>query len=50
MITKQQIKENDQIKIYIEQADKSMAALGFTEHSFAHVPKVAHYAQQILLD
>jgi len=50
LITKQQIKENDQIKIYIEQADKSMAALGFTEHSFAHVTKVAHFAQQILLD
>lgn len=50
MITKQQIKENSQIKTYIQKADESMAALGFTEHSFAHVAKVAHFAQQLLLD
>ena len=36
------------VKIYIAQADASMEALGFTEHSFAHVTKVAQMAGEIL--
>lgn len=50
MITKQSIQQDESIRIYIQKADESMAALGFTEHSFAHVTKVAHFAQQLLLD
>lgn len=50
MITKQNIQQDESIRIYIQKADESMAALGFTEHSFAHVTKVAHFAQQLLLD
>ena len=36
------------IKSYIEAADKSLLALGYTEHSFAHVTKVAEDAAYIL--
>lgn len=49
MITVDQIKNNPQIRTYIEKADESLAALGYTEHSFAHVGKVATEARQILL-
>ncbi len=50
MISKELIMQNDAICTYIRRADDSMAALGFTEHSFAHVTKVAHFAQKLLLD
>ncbi|MDF2609588.1 MAG: metal dependent phosphohydrolase [Lachnospiraceae bacterium] len=48
MITFQEIKKSEQIKIYIRKADESLAALGYTEHSFAHVGKVAEVAKYIL--
>lgn len=48
MITYQQMKQDAAIKTYIAQADASMAALGFTEHSFAHVGRVAETAGDIL--
>ena len=41
MLTYEELKRNESVKAYIEGADKSLAALGFTEHSFAHVGKVA---------
>lgn len=44
----QEIKTNDEIKTYIRQADLSLAALGYTEHSFAHVTMVAEKAGYIL--
>ncbi|MGM9970422.1 MAG: HD domain-containing protein [Anaeroplasma sp.] len=47
-MTYQEIKNNKEINIYIEQADKSLEALGYTEHSFAHVTKVANDAALIL--
>ena len=50
MISKQSIQQDESIRIYIHKADESMASLGYTEHSFAHVTKVAHFAQQLLLD
>ena len=37
MITPEQIKRDKQIKTYIERADDTLQALGYTEHSFAHV-------------
>lgn len=40
--------ENENIKTYIIQADQSLKALGYTEHSFAHVCKVAYDAAYIL--
>ena len=48
MITFEDIKNNEDIKTYIKQADKSLIALGFTEHSFAHVGRVADSAKYIL--
>ena len=48
-ITIEQIKNNESIKNYIEKADESLIALGYTEHSFAHVTKVSTTAKKILL-
>ena len=48
MISYKEIKENSAIKTYITQADASLKALGFTEHSFPHVTKVAETAGHIL--
>ena len=48
MITYDEIRKNEDIKNYITHADKSLEALGFTEHSFAHVTRVAHTAKYIL--
>ena len=48
MITYNAITESEAIKTYIIRADESLAALGFTEHSFAHVIHVAETAGYIL--
>ena len=48
MVTFAEIKTNDVINTYIRKADESLIALGFTEHSFAHVTKVAETAAYIL--
>jgi hypothetical protein len=37
MLTYNKITKNEAIKTYIIRADESLGALGFTEHSFAHV-------------
>lgn len=49
-MTYEQIRRNEAVKIYIAQADASLEALGFTEHSFAHVTRVAETAGRILQD
>ena len=48
-ITFEDIYNNKEIQLYIRQADESMRAMGYTEHSFAHVGRVANWAQDILL-
>ena len=48
MITYEDLKKNETIRTYIDRADQSLAALGFTEHSFAHVTRVAEPAAYIL--
>ncbi len=48
MITSNDIKNNEAINTYIRKADESLIALGYTEHSFAHVTKVAETAKYIL--
>ena len=48
MITFEDIKHNEAINQYIKKADESLVALGFTEHSFAHVTKVSVTAAYIL--
>ena len=47
-MTYNEIKKNQAIKDYITAADASLSALGFTEHSFAHVTAVAEKAGYIL--
>ena len=47
-MTYEQIRENPDIRTYITQADASLKSLGFTEHSFAHVTRVAEMAGYIL--
>ena len=48
MITFEEIKKNETINTYIKKADESLEALGYTEHNFAHVTKVATDAAYIL--
>lgn len=48
MITFEEIKKNKDINTYIRKADESLSALGFTEHSFAHVGFVAEKCRYIL--
>ncbi len=47
-VTFEQIRKNEDIKTYITKADESLIALGYTEHSFAHVGKVSEGAAYIL--
>ena len=47
-ITFEDVKNNEAVNTYIKKADESLIALGYTEHSFAHVTKVAHLASGIL--
>ncbi len=49
-VTYKYIRENKDVMEYIRRADKALEALGFTEHSFAHVEKVAHNAAMILTE
>ena len=48
MLTLADIKRNEAVRIYITKADESLEALGYTEHSFAHVGKVAELSGYIL--
>ena len=47
-ITYDTVRQSEEIRTYITQADRSLSALGFTEHSFAHVTRCAALAAQIL--
>ena len=47
-VTFQDVKESSEIRTYITQADASLLAMGYTEHSFAHVTKCAEVAAHIL--
>jgi len=48
MITYNDVKTNEDINAYIRKQDDYLSALGFTEHSFVHVIKVAETAGYIL--
>ena len=48
MITYESLKHNEEIRTYIRRADESLKALGYTEHSFAHVTRVSETAADIL--
>ena len=47
-VTYAYIRQNPDLREYIRRADMSLAAIGYTEHSFAHVEKAAHNAAMIL--
>lgn len=48
MIKFDDVKYDKKVNTYIEKADESLIAMGFTEHSFPHVTKVAEEAKYIL--
>ena len=48
MLTLEDIKKYEPLRTYIIKADEALSALGFTEHSFAHVTKVSATAAEIL--
>ena len=47
-MTFEEVRRDPAVRVYITQADASMQALGFTEHSFAHVSRVSQVAGDIL--
>lgn len=47
-MTYQQIQKDHAVRVYISQADASLQSLGFTEHSFPHVTRVAAISGDIL--
>ena len=49
MITVDQIRQSETIRTYIQKADEVLSALGYTEHSFVHVGRVANTAKRILI-
>ena len=48
MLGYEELKKNQEIRTYIARADDSLRALGYTEHSFAHVCKVAETVKYLL--
>jgi len=48
MLTLEDMKSNADVRTYITRADESLASLGYTEHSFAHVTRTAEVAGYIL--
>ena len=49
-VTFEDVRRSPEIRTYITQADASLSALGYTEHSFAHVTKCAETACGLLRD
>lgn len=48
MVTYEELRKDEEIRTYITRADESLCALGYTEHSFAHVTRVAETAAHLL--
>lgn len=49
VVTFEDVRRNEEIRCYIAEADKVLSAMGYTEHSFAHVVKASETAEKILL-
>lgn len=47
-VTYEDVRKSEEIRTYIKQADESLNAIGYTEHSFAHCTKVAKVAGDLL--
>lgn len=50
IVTFDQVRQNPEIRAYIERADRSLRTMGFTEHSYPHVHRSANVASGILKD
>lgn len=48
IVTYEDIRKNEKVNTYIKKADESLSSMGFTDHGFAHVTRVAHNAWTIL--
>ena len=48
MLTYEDLRHDADIRTYIEHADRSLLALGYTEHNLAHVTRVAETAAELL--
>ena len=48
MLTYEDLRHDADIRTYIEHADQSLLALGYTEHNLAHVTRVAETAAELL--
>lgn len=49
-ITYDMIRQHEAVRTYIQKADESLSAIGYTEHSFAHVTRVAEVASSLLAE
>ena len=49
-VTYEDVKRSEEIRTYITQADASLIALGYTEHSFAQVTRCAEVAGDLLAE
>ena len=47
-VTFDEIRKNDEIKAYIENGNRNLGEIGFTEHGFPHAKRSANYAGNIL--
>ena len=47
-VTYEDVRNSEEIRTYIKQADESLKAIGYTEYSFAHCTKVAKVAGDLL--
>jgi metal-dependent HD superfamily phosphatase/phosphodiesterase len=49
-VTVEMVRNNSEVRTLIDCADKYLAAVGYTDHGFGHVARVATRAQKILRD
>ncbi|CAK7028128.1 HD domain-containing protein [Parabacteroides sp. APC149_11_2_Y6] len=47
-VTYEDVRQSEEIRTYIKQADESLKEIGYTEHSFAHCTKCAKVAGDLL--
>lgn len=47
-VTLETVRSNPRVRVFMEKADKNLAVLGFTEHSYRHTSLVAERARTIL--
>ena len=48
-VTYEDVRKSEEIRTYIKQADESLKAIGYTEHSYANSTKVAKVTRDNLL-